>query len=122
MSRPSNPGAWIPWDIATATVSLRLTPASRWQVFMAVLLTSARYGGRDARLSTADISEVTGLSQRTVKSSVRDLCAAGLLRRTARYRRLAVLLTRPPTDEVELLPPEAAGSGGDIRRLGNHGG
>lgn len=86
---------------------LRLDPPSRWQVLLAILCTSARYGGRDARLSVAELATMTGLCERTVKSSIRDLIAAGLIRRVGRCRRFAVPLlnaTMPGDDEESLLP------------------
>jgi hypothetical protein len=85
---------------------LRLDPPSRWQVLLAIVATSARYGGRDARLSVAEIATMTGLCERTVKSAVADLIAAGLVRRVGRCRRFAVpLLSRPaPGDEESPLP------------------
>jgi hypothetical protein len=85
---------------------LRLDPPSRWQVLLAIVATSARYGGRDARLSVAELATLTGLCERTVKSSIRDLTAAGLIRRVGRCRRFAVpLLGRPASgDEESPLP------------------
>jgi hypothetical protein len=110
MSLASNPGAWVPWDVVERVVALRLRPPSRWQVFLVILFTSSRYGRRDARLSVAEIAARTGLSERTVKSAIGELCKAGLVRRTGRYRRLAVPLLNPPVTEVELrLPPIGEG-------------
>lgn len=106
--------ARVPADVYERVVRLRdLRPASRWQVFLLILLTSCRFGGRPAYLSVADIAAKTGLSARTVKAALADLLAAGLVRRDGRYKRLVVPLLHPPgpptvpeTPCVELhLPP-----------------
>ncbi len=87
---------------------LRLGPASRWQVLWAILATSARFGGRDARLSVEEVAGLTGLSVRTVKAAIRDLVAAGLVSRPVRYRTLRVALlpslSEGPGDEESPLP------------------
>jgi hypothetical protein len=75
-----------------AVCRLELRPASVWRVFVAVLLTSARYGGRAARLAVADLARMTGLAVRTVKAALTGLQAQGLLAREGRYGRLQVRL------------------------------
>lgn len=84
-----DPGAWLPWPVVEAIVKLDLKP-SRYRVFLAIACTSARYGGRDAKLGIDDIAEMTGLSERTVKTAVADLVTKGLVTRPSRSRRLAV--------------------------------
>ena len=64
-----NAGAWLPWEAAERLCRLKLGPASRWQVLLAVVLTSARFGGRDAWLRVGDVTGMTGLSARTVKAA-----------------------------------------------------
>jgi hypothetical protein len=63
-----------------------------WQVFLAVLLTACRYGGRDAYLSEVDLVRMTGLSMRSVKMAVSLLVGQGILTRPKRYRHLHVTL------------------------------
>ena len=75
----NNKGAWLPWVVVEALLRLRLRPCSQWQVYLAVLLTSARYGGKDAKLGIDDICNLTGLSPRTVKGAVAALCKSGIL-------------------------------------------
>lgn len=109
MSLPNNPGAWIPWDVVLQLPGLKLSPPSRWQVFLAVLFTSCRYGQRDALLTVLEIANRTGLSERTVKNAIGDLVACGAIRRTARRGRFAVNLLRPPEVAPILrgpLPPD----------------
>ena len=86
----NDPGAWLPWAIVEQVVKLDLKPVSRYRVFLAVLATSARFGGRNTKLGIEDLVELTGLSVRTVKSSLADLEALGLIERPARYRLLSV--------------------------------
>src|SRR5262249_21088197 len=85
-------GAWLPWQDVLHACRLRLRPASRWQVFLAVWATSARYGGGGARLGVADIAAMTGLSARTVKSALAGLVQLSLVSRPRRSRGLAVHL------------------------------
>ena len=85
-------GAWLPWSVVKTLLQLRLRPGSRWQVYLAVVLTSARYGGKDAKLGIDDLCDLTGLSPRTVKSAVAVLCKSGLLVRVRRSRLLPVPL------------------------------
>ena len=85
-------GAWLPWSQVKALCRLRLRPASHGQVFVAVLMTSARYGGREAHLGVGDLAEMTGLAPRTVKAALTGLIGRKLLVRKGRYRRLAVNL------------------------------
>lgn len=77
---------------------MRLRPCSRWQVYLTVLLTSARYGNQDAKLGIDDICEVTGLAPRTVKGAVSALCKSGLLVRVRRNRLLRVPLLHDTRD------------------------
>ena len=88
----SKAGAWLPWPVVASLLQLRLRPCSRWQVFLAVLLTSARYNGQDAKLGIDDLCDLTGLAPRTVKSAVSALCKSGLLVRVRRSRLLRVPL------------------------------
>ena len=83
-------GAWLPWSAAETLLRLRLRPCSHWQVFLAVLLVSARHGGKDAKLGIDDLCDLTGLSPRTVKAAVSALCKNGLLVRVRRSRLLSV--------------------------------
>jgi hypothetical protein len=85
-------GAWVPWPLAERLCRLGLRTPSHWRVFLAVLLTAARYGGREAYLTAADLARMTGLGTRTVKGALARLVGVGLLARTARYRRLRVTL------------------------------
>jgi hypothetical protein len=63
-------------------------------VFLAVLLVSARYGGRDARLGIDDIAVLTGLAPRTVKAALRVLKNGDLVVRVRRARSLSVPLLK----------------------------
>ena len=75
---------------------------------MAVLLTSLRYGGGDARLSVDDLSLMTGLSARTVKGAVAALIGRGLLTRVGRYGCLRVNFPAASAGGAdELAPPDA---------------
>src|SRR5258705_10657149 len=74
-------GAWVPWTTAEALFVLQLRPASLWQVLNAVVLTSARYGGRDAQLGIDDLARMTGLSHRTVKGALTKLADLQILSR-----------------------------------------
>ena len=105
----SEHGAWVPWLLVERAQRLRLRPTSRWQVFFAILVTSCRFGGKEARLTVQQIAERTGLSTRTVKGSLVDLIRAGHVRRMGRYGRLVVTLLpptkQPPIEETELPLP-----------------
>ena len=59
---------------------------------MAALLTSSRYGGRPARLGIANLSQMTGLSTRTVKRALSQLLRQGILVRRGRYGWLQISL------------------------------
>jgi hypothetical protein len=85
-------GAWVPWPLAERLCHLGLRTPSHWRVFLAVLLTAARYGGPEAYLVVADLVRLTGLGTRTVKGALARLVELGLLARTARCRRLRVTL------------------------------
>lgn len=103
--RSDTPGAWVPWPVVERVARLRLRPASRWQVLALLLCTSCRFGGKEARLTVAEIASKTGLSERTVKGAIRDLVRRGLVRRLGRYRKLVVVPVGSPSDtpaEVEL--------------------
>jgi hypothetical protein len=90
-SESSTPrGAWLAWPTAAAVCELDLRRPSLWRVFLAVLLTSARYGGREARLSTADLARMTKLAPRTVKGAVAELVNRQHLIRPTRYQRYLV--------------------------------
>ena len=78
-------GAWIPQNIVESLSRLRLRPASHWQVYLVVLLTWCRYGGKEARLSIRQIAEQASLSCRTVQRAVSALVVQNLLRRVGRY-------------------------------------
>lgn len=91
-SNNNRAGAWLPWTVVENLLRLRLRPCSHWQVFLTVLLTSARYGGKDAKLGIDDICNLTGLAPRTVKGAVAVLCKSGYLVREGRARRLSVPL------------------------------
>ena len=84
------PGAWLDWSKVSILCQLDLRPPSLWQVFLAVLFTSTRYGGREARLSIDDLCGMTGLASRTVKGAVVALIGRGLLTRVGRYGCLRV--------------------------------
>jgi hypothetical protein len=71
-------------------VRLKLTSTSRWQVLLAIVLTSARYGRKEAQLSEQDLVEMTGLSRRTVQLSIKDLADLKLIDRAGRYKRFRV--------------------------------
>jgi hypothetical protein len=53
-------------------------------------MTSARYGGREARLGIGDLVGMTGLAPRTVKAALSALIDRRLVARAGRYRRLVV--------------------------------
>jgi len=63
-------------------------------MFLAVLLVSARYGGRDARLGIDDVARLTGLAPRTVKAALSALKDGELVVRVRRAWLLAVPLLR----------------------------
>jgi hypothetical protein len=85
-------GAWLDWTTAIALCRLDLRPPSVSRVFLAVLLTSARYGKKDARLGVDDLAGMTGLAPRTVKAALATLIDRGLLSRSRRYKSLKVTL------------------------------
>lgn len=85
-------GAWLPWSAVEVLLCLRLRPCSQWQVFLAVLLTSARHGGRDAKLGIDDLCDLTGLAPRTVKGAVSALQKSGFIVRVRRNYLLSVPL------------------------------
>lgn len=93
--KPNEYGSWLPWSVVMQAVKFRLRPASRWQVYLLLLCTSCRFGGKEARLSVAEIAAKTGLSERTVKAALADLIAAGHVRRLGRYRKLVVTAITP---------------------------
>jgi DNA-binding IclR family transcriptional regulator len=76
-------------------------------VLLAVLLTSARYGGREARLGVDDLARMTGLGMRTVSGALAGLMRSGLVRRVGRYERLTVHLggVRPGKVQSSRHPP-----------------
>ncbi len=84
------PGAWLDWSTVSILCKLDLRPPSLWQVFLAVSFTSARYGGRDAKLRIDDLCRMTDLASRTVKGAVAELIARNLLSRVGRYGCLRV--------------------------------
>jgi hypothetical protein len=88
---------------------LRLSPPSLWQVLLAVVTTSARYGGQDARVKIADLVEMTSLAERTVKGALRKLFSMGLLIRVGRYENIRVnfTLTETPSERFITLTPPA---------------
>jgi hypothetical protein len=90
--RGNQPGVWFPWPELEAVCQLNLRPPSLWPVFLAVLGTSRRYGGRDARLEVGDLTRLTGLSRRTVQAALGKLMALGLVVRVDRYGVLRVNL------------------------------
>lgn len=92
ISNKKRAGAWLPWSVVEVLLLLRLRPCSQWQVYLAVLLVSARHGGRDAKLGIDDLCDLTSVSPRTVKSAVSALCKSGLLVRVRRSRLLSVPL------------------------------
>lgn len=98
-------GAWLPWSVVEPLLRLRLRPCSRWQVYLAALLTSARYGGRDAKLGIDDICRITGLAPRTVKGAISDLQKSGLIVREGRARRLSVPLLHDNTITADCATP-----------------
>jgi hypothetical protein len=61
-------------------------------VLLAVLMTSARYGGREAWLGIDDLVRMTGLASRTVKAALGALIDRKLVTRVGRYRRLVINL------------------------------
>lgn len=71
---------------------MKLRPCSRWQVYLAVLLTSARYNGQDAKLGIDNLCDLTGLSPRSIKSAISALQKSGLIIRVQRSRLLRVPL------------------------------
>ena len=92
ISNKNRVGAWLPWPVVETLLRLRLRPCSQWQVYLAVLLTSARYGGQDAKLGIDDLCDLTGLAPRTVKGAVSALCKSDFIVREGRARRLSVPL------------------------------
>jgi hypothetical protein len=101
------PGAWLAWSAVSALCRLDLRPPSSWQVLLAVVSTSARYGGREARLGIDDLCRLTGLAPRTVKRAVAALIARKLLVRVGRYGRLRADLFAAPAGGANKLAPPA---------------
>lgn len=85
-------GACSPWTAVRAIFQMRLPAGSRRQLFLAIMLSSACYGNRDARLGIADLAKLTGLAPRTIKTAVAALINAGLVVRVKRCRYLRVTL------------------------------
>jgi len=90
--RGKEPGAWLPWAVVERVCRLDLRPPSWGRVFLATLLTSARFGGGEAKLTVGDLVRLTGLATRTVTAALAGLIAAGLVSRPGRYGRLTVNL------------------------------
>ena len=86
-------GAWVPWPVVEGVCRLDLPRPSLWRVYLAVLLTSQRYGGGEARLTTKEIASMTALSPRTVERALADLQAIGVIRRVGRRGRLMATAT-----------------------------
>src|SRR5262245_41230349 len=53
------PGAWVPWPAVEALCRLDLKTGSHWRVLLAVLTTSCRYGGCEAKLGVDDLVRLT---------------------------------------------------------------
>ena len=123
-------GAWLPWTTVEKVCQLKLRPESLWPVFLAVLLTSSRYGGRPAHLSIAELAGMTGLSPRTVKRALARLITDGLLVLQGRYGRLQVAMDAGednPGGATTLAPPAgktvpARGASMVAPRRGHHAG
>jgi hypothetical protein len=80
----------VPWPVVEGVCRLDLPRPSLWRVYLAVLLTSQRYGGGEARLMTREIASMTALSPRTVERALADLQAIGAICRVGRRGRLMV--------------------------------
>lgn len=117
MTTSKGNGAWVPWEIASRLPRIDLRPQSRWQVFLAVLMTWCRYGCQEAKLGVRDLCQITGLSARTVKSSLADLESHGLVRRVGRYGRLTIIVDALP--DVASTPPSVPreGSTSELARV-----
>lgn len=107
MSRLNDFYSRVPWGVTAELVRTRLKPSSRWQVYLLILMTSLRFGGRAAHLTSRQIAAATGLSERTVRAAVTALVAAGLVARPSRYGKLTVKVgvTVTPIPETELSLP-----------------
>jgi hypothetical protein len=88
---PSLSGIWIPADLAISLVRLNLTPPSRWQVFLLILIVWCRYGRKEAFLTIEQIAARVDLSERTAQAAVSDLIAWGLVSRVGRCGKLVVV-------------------------------
>ena len=102
------PGVWLPWGLAADVLRRRLRPPSRWQVFLAVLMTQMRYGGTEAHLGAKEIALMTGLAVSTVKRAVSGLLADGILHRPSKRLRLVVDLTGTAAEGTRIQAPNAA--------------
>src|SRR5580658_2872965 len=87
----SERGVWLPLDLEDAIKRLHLKPPSRWNVFVAILLTWCHYGRREAWLTVRQIAAQTDLSERTVKAARADLIALGIVRPIGSRGKLAVV-------------------------------
>lgn len=95
-SRPlQEGGVWLNEPTADALCRLDLRPPSLWRVLFALLITLPRSGAREVHIKTEDLSRMTGLSARTVKTAVAKLVDLKLVTRIGRYERYWVNVPAP---------------------------
>jgi len=102
-------GVWLSKHVADKLYRLKLRPPSVWPVLLAAVFTACRYGGKEAFLSVAGLTQMTGLSERTVKGALAALIAQGLVVRTRRCRHLQINLdigSEQPEEVRKLAPPK----------------
>jgi phage replication O-like protein O len=91
-------GAWVPWQLAEAVIRLDLRPPSRGRVFLAIFFTWCRYGQGEAHLTVSKITEMTGLSKRSVQGAITALIEQELITRIGRNGRIRVTLRKLESD------------------------
>ena len=113
-------GAWVPWPLTQSVWRLDLRPPSRWKVFLVILFTWCRYGRKEAWLTVQKIAKDSNLSERTVKASLKDLFALGVVKRVGRAGKFVVMLDDMSKGHSMGLPqPESEGEDKLARSTGN---
>jgi len=107
--------AGIPASVIGTLARLEIRRPASWRVLLAVVGEASVTGG-DAHLGIADIARLTGLSERSVKTAVYELLAAGLIARVGRYGRFSVPMLRGPGGIHWRGKPFTARQGRAVRR------
>ena len=85
----------IPASVAGKLAKLDIKRPSSWRVLITII-GEATASGNDAHLRISDIAGATNLCERTVKTAVAELVAAGIIVRVGRVGRFSVPMLRGP--------------------------